>query len=166
MTTTMTMTMTMTTMILYLSTIAGVLLLWSSSTTAFHARSHRLLHYRQPRIHIPNRNNAGWDCLASSLSVNNNNWQNSWQNNNNNNNNDNSTPDYSYAQDGESSGTGQQQEQQQTNTRFSKHAPDPNLDAADFRAQLRENVKADLERRRNADPNRGNQIAKSYLDSL
>ena len=57
-------------------------------------------------------------------------------------------------------------DEQQSNTRFSKFAPDLNLDAADFRLQLRENMKADLERRRNADPNRGNQISKSYLDSL
>jgi len=57
-------------------------------------------------------------------------------------------------------------DEQQSNTRFSKFAPDLNLEAADFRLQLRENMKADLERRRNADPNRGNQISKSYLDSL
>jgi hypothetical protein len=56
--------------------------------------------------------------------------------------------------------------QGQANTRFSAFAPDPNLDANDFRLQLRENMKADLERRRNEDPNRGNQIAKNYLDSL
>lgn len=54
----------------------------------------------------------------------------------------------------------------QANTRFSKFAPDLDLDAEEFRLQLRENMKADLERRRNEDPNRGNQIAKSYLDSL
>jgi hypothetical protein len=61
----------------------------------------------------------------------------------------------------------QQQEQEgQANTRFSVFAPDPNLEASDFRSQLRENMKADLERRRNEDPNRGNQIAKNYLDSL
>ena len=58
------------------------------------------------------------------------------------------------------------QEEGQANTRFSAFAPDPNLDATDFRLQLRENMKADLERRRNEDPNRGNQIAKNYLDSL
>eukprot|EP01083_Nonionella_stella_P289693 985849_1 len=50
--------------------------------------------------------------------------------------------------------------------RFSKFAPDANLEADDFRAQLKENMKADLERRRREDPNRGNQPAKSYLDSL
>ena len=54
----------------------------------------------------------------------------------------------------------------QANTRFSKFAPDINLEASDFRAQLRENMKADLERRRNEDPNRGNQISKNYLDNL
>jgi hypothetical protein len=50
--------------------------------------------------------------------------------------------------------------------RFSKYAPDANLPTDEFRAQLRENMKADLERRRREDPKRGNQIAKSYLDSL
>lgn len=54
----------------------------------------------------------------------------------------------------------------QANTRFSAFAPDLSLDASDFRSQLRENMKADLERRRNEDPNRGNQIAKNYLDGL
>jgi len=52
--------------------------------------------------------------------------------------------------------------------RFSKFAPpdDPNLSAEDFRSQLKENMKADLERRRREDPNRGNQPARNYLDSL
>ena len=50
--------------------------------------------------------------------------------------------------------------------RFSKFAPDTNLSSDDFRQQLKENMKADLERRRREDPNRGNQPAKSYLDSL
>eukprot|EP00531_Pseudo-nitzschia_arenysensis_P003275 CAMPEP_0116139710 /NCGR_PEP_ID=MMETSP0329-20121206/13456_1 /TAXON_ID=697910 /ORGANISM="Pseudo-nitzschia arenysensis, Strain B593" /LENGTH=120 /DNA_ID=CAMNT_0003634769 /DNA_START=86 /DNA_END=448 /DNA_ORIENTATION=- len=54
----------------------------------------------------------------------------------------------------------------QANTRFSAFAPDPNLGDNEFRSQLMENMKADLERRRNEDPNRGNQIAKNYLDSL
>ena len=54
----------------------------------------------------------------------------------------------------------------QANTRFSKFAPPSNLSDQDFRAQLKENMKADLERRRREDPNRGNQPAKSYLDSL
>lgn len=56
----------------------------------------------------------------------------------------------------------------QANTRFSKFAPpnDPNLSADEFRSQLKENMKAELERRRREDPNRGNQPAKSYLDSL
>ncbi len=54
----------------------------------------------------------------------------------------------------------------QSNTRFSAFAPDSNLDAEDFRAQLKENMKADLERRRREDPHRGNQPAKNYLDSL
>ncbi len=50
--------------------------------------------------------------------------------------------------------------------RWSAHAPDPNLPTEEFRHQLKENMKRDLERRRAADPNRGNQPAKSYLDSL
>ena len=54
----------------------------------------------------------------------------------------------------------------QANTRFSAFAPDQSLEAGDFRAQLKENMKADLERRQKEDPNRGNQPAKSYLDSL
>jgi len=63
-------------------------------------------------------------------------------------------------------GAAESQSDGQTNTRFSAFAPDPNLDTSEFRLQLRENMKADLERRRNEDPNRGNQIAKNYLDSL
>ena len=55
---------------------------------------------------------------------------------------------------------------QSTANRFSQFAPDPHLSADDFRAQLKENMKADLERRREQDPNRGNQPAKSYLDGL
>mmetsp|Transcript_13069 Transcript_13069/g.30799 ORF Transcript_13069/g.30799 Transcript_13069/m.30799 type:complete len:143 (+) Transcript_13069:96-524(+) len=62
--------------------------------------------------------------------------------------------------------SGNSRSEGQANTRFSAFAPDPSLEASDFRAQLRENMKADLERRRHEDPNRGNQIAKSYLDSL
>ena len=50
--------------------------------------------------------------------------------------------------------------------RWSKFAPDANLSTEDFREQLKENMKADLERRRRETPNRGNQPAKSYLDSL
>mmetsp|Transcript_1659 Transcript_1659/g.2194 ORF Transcript_1659/g.2194 Transcript_1659/m.2194 type:complete len:134 (+) Transcript_1659:56-457(+) len=50
--------------------------------------------------------------------------------------------------------------------RWSKFAPDASLSTDDFKSQLRENMKADLERRRREDPNRGNQPAKSYLDSL
>jgi hypothetical protein len=51
--------------------------------------------------------------------------------------------------------------------RFSKFAPDANeLDADDFRSQLKENMKADLERRRAADPTRGNQITRNYLEGL
>jgi hypothetical protein len=57
-------------------------------------------------------------------------------------------------------------EEGQANTRFSAFAPDPNLSADDFRSQLKENMKADLERRRREDPGRGNQPAKTYLDSL
>jgi hypothetical protein len=51
-------------------------------------------------------------------------------------------------------------------SRFSKFAPDASLPADEFRAQLRENMKANLEERRRREPNRGNQPAKSYLDSL
>jgi hypothetical protein len=52
-------------------------------------------------------------------------------------------------------------------SRFSKFAPDANeLDAEEFRAQLKENMKADLEKRRATDPSRGNQPTKSYLDNL
>ncbi len=50
--------------------------------------------------------------------------------------------------------------------RFSQFAPDASLPTDEFRNQLKENMKADLERRRREDPNRGNQPAKSYLDSL
>ena len=50
--------------------------------------------------------------------------------------------------------------------KFSIFAPDTDLSDDDFRQQLKENMKADLERRRREDPNRGNQPAKSYLDSL
>ena len=50
--------------------------------------------------------------------------------------------------------------------RWSKFAPDASLSSEDFRSQLKENMKADLERRRREDPNRGNQPAKSYLDNL
>ena len=64
---------------------------------------------------------------------------------------------------------GPQQEEEvegQANTRFSKFAPDINLETDDFRSQLKDNMKADLERRRRNDPNRGNQPAKTYLDNL
>ena len=50
--------------------------------------------------------------------------------------------------------------------RWSKFAPDTELPMDEFKAQLKENMKADLERRRRESPNRGNQPAKSYLDSL
>ena len=73
----------------------------------------------------------------------------------------------------ESDSEHQQQEQgqeqtHQANTRFSKFAPEDseNLSPEDFRARLKENMKADLEERRRNDPKRGNQPAKSYLDSL
>jgi hypothetical protein len=88
--------------------------------------------------------------LKSSYSYNN--------NNNNTNNNNNNNPDPNNNKDDD------------TNTlkanRFSKFAPDANLPADEFRAQLKENMKRDLEERRRNDPNRGNQPAKSYLDSL
>ena len=54
----------------------------------------------------------------------------------------------------------------QANTRFSAFAPDQSLEATDFRAQLKENMKKEMERRRAEEPNRGNQPAKTYLDSL
>lgn len=50
--------------------------------------------------------------------------------------------------------------------RWSKYAPDADLPDAEFKAQLKENMKSDLERRRAETPNRGNQPAKHYLDSL
>jgi hypothetical protein len=72
----------------------------------------------------------------------------------------------------ERSAAGEQQSQQQSpsqhqsNTRFSKFAPSTELSSDDFRKQLKERMKQDLEERRRADPNRGNQPAKNYLDSL
>ena len=59
-----------------------------------------------------------------------------------------------------------QQEATLKANRWSAHAPDPNLPKDEFRNQLKENMKRDLEKRRAADPNRGNQPAKHYLDSL
>jgi len=50
--------------------------------------------------------------------------------------------------------------------RWSKYAPDASLPTEEFRNQLKENMKNDLERRRAESPNRGNQPAKCYLDSL
>ena len=51
--------------------------------------------------------------------------------------------------------------------RFSIFAPDANtLDATEFREQLKDNMKAELERRRARLPNRGSQAAKNYLDNL
>lgn len=81
------------------------------------------------------------------------------------------------AHGGQAKETSQQQAQQDISTdttsnttnkanRFSKFAPSAGLSTEDFREQLRENMKADLEKRRKNDPNRGNQPAKSYLDSL
>jgi len=64
------------------------------------------------------------------------------------------------------SNAGNDDEEKQKANRFSKFAPSAELDDEDFRKQLKENMKADLERRRRADPRRGNQPAKSYLDSL
>ena len=69
----------------------------------------------------------------------------------------------------QSSGKQQQQQREgQANTRFSKFAPEDSEDLSpnEFRAKLKENMKADLEERRRKDPTRGNQPAKSYLDSL
>ena len=50
--------------------------------------------------------------------------------------------------------------------RWSKHAPDANLPTDEFKSKLKENMKGDLESRRASLPNRGNQPAKHYLDSL
>lgn len=50
--------------------------------------------------------------------------------------------------------------------RWSKHAPDAKLPTEDFRNQLKQNMKGELESRRASLPNRGNQPAKHYLDSL
>jgi hypothetical protein len=51
-------------------------------------------------------------------------------------------------------------------SRFSRYAPDASLPPELFREKLKENMKANLEERRRNNPNRGNQPAKSYLDSL
>ena len=51
-------------------------------------------------------------------------------------------------------------------SRFSKFAPDASLDTQDFKSELKNNMKADLERRRAADPNRGNQPTRNYLNGL
>lgn len=67
---------------------------------------------------------------------------------------------------GQNGGSGNDDGESLKANRWSKFAPDANLPAEQFRAQLKENMKADLERRRREDPNRGNQIAKNYLDSL
>lgn len=66
----------------------------------------------------------------------------------------------------EPSSVDQSEEESLKGNRWSQFAPDANLPNDEFRAQLKENMKADLERRRREDPNRGNQPAKSYLDSL
>ena len=68
----------------------------------------------------------------------------------------------------QSSGRQEKQREGQANTRFSKFAPEDSEDLSpnEFRAKLKENMKADLEERRRKDPTRGNQPAKSYLDSL
>ena len=66
----------------------------------------------------------------------------------------------------DSSSVDQNEEESLKGNRWSQFAPDTNLPTDEFRAQLKENMKADLERRRREDPNRGNQPAKSYLDSL
>jgi len=50
--------------------------------------------------------------------------------------------------------------------RWSVYAPDAELPDVEFKSQLKENMKRDLERRRAETPNRGNQPAKHYLDSL
>ena len=63
-------------------------------------------------------------------------------------------------------GDGDDDEASLKGNRWSKFAPDASLSSEDFRSQLKENMKADLERRRREDPNRGNQPAKSYLDNL
>ena len=147
----MTKLSSMMTSILPLNHVARILLLLPlllSSAFAFQASSYRVK--QRPCILLRSsfgnsNNNAGGSTFPSSFN-----------------------PNEQQQQHDETVVEGDQEEEEeaQTNTRFSKFAPDLNLDAADFRLQLRENMKADLERRRNEDPNRGNQIAKNYLDSL
>mmetsp|Transcript_46877 Transcript_46877/g.114337 ORF Transcript_46877/g.114337 Transcript_46877/m.114337 type:complete len:174 (-) Transcript_46877:1814-2335(-) len=74
----------------------------------------------------------------------------------------------SFGQQPEDQQQQRQQQEGQANTRFSVYAPQDseNLSPSEFRARLKENMKADLEERRRKDPPRGNQPAKSYLDSL
>mmetsp|Transcript_24414 Transcript_24414/g.43735 ORF Transcript_24414/g.43735 Transcript_24414/m.43735 type:complete len:140 (+) Transcript_24414:155-574(+) len=51
--------------------------------------------------------------------------------------------------------------------RFSIFAPDANnLDATDFKSELKDNMKSDLERRRLEIPDRGNQPTRNYLNGL
>ncbi len=117
--------------------VAGILLVWSSSVSSFHPKVHRL--QRQGvGLKSSNDGNGGPVFPSSSYAP--------------------PPPDPPSNEEDKPEG--------QANTRFSAFAPDPSLDDDEFRYQLRENMKADLERRRNEDPNRGNQIAKNYLDSL
>lgn len=72
-----------------------------------------------------------------------------------------------YAQNNES--TGEEDDDEDTAlkaARFSIFAPDANsVDTSDFRSQLKDNMKADLERRRLL-PDRGNQPTRNYLSGL
>lgn len=78
------------------------------------------------------------------------------------------SPDSSGDSGGAANDTDDGGEQLKAN-RFSKFAPDlstDDLSQEDFRAQLKENMKADLERRRRENPNRGSQPTKNYLENL
>ena len=81
---------------------------------------------------------------------------------------DDDTNNGSTADDEEQSGDGEREGP--ATTRYSKYAPSGDaaaaLDSSEFRQQLRENMTADLERRRNEDPTRGNRITEKYLESL
>lgn len=94
--------------------------------------------------------------------------QQNWYDNNKDDDDDDDTNNGSTADDEEESGDGEREGP--ATTRYSKYAPSGDaaaaLDSSEFRQQLRENMTADLERRRNEDPTRGNRITEKYLESL
>mmetsp|Transcript_55520 Transcript_55520/g.62847 ORF Transcript_55520/g.62847 Transcript_55520/m.62847 type:complete len:180 (+) Transcript_55520:129-668(+) len=94
--------------------------------------------------------------------------QQNWYDNNKDDDDDDETNNGSTADDEEKSREGEREGQ--ATTRYSKYAPSGDaaaaLDSSEFRQQLRENMTADLERRRNEDPTRGNRITEKYLESL